>query len=101
MSNVFQIMYHSHFNFHYPGFLPLSPPFLICSANPDQDYNTLLAILTFSSTVSSQSVDVTINDDTIDENDELFIGNLLSATNPRVQLNPTAADILIMDNDSK
>lgn len=73
---------------------------LISSAN--QDYIIQLATITFSSSVSSQSVDITIIDDEIDENDELFNGNLtLISTNPRVQLDPTEADILIVDNDSK
>ena len=77
------------------------PPFLICLANPDQDYNTVFTNLTFSSTVTSQAIDVTINDDEIDENDESFFGILLPSTNPRVLLDPSQAEILIRGRDGK
>ena len=82
--------------------LPLSPhPLSNCSAYHDQDYKTVFANLTFSSTVTSQSIVITLNDDEIDENDEHFFGTLLPSTNPRVLLDPTEADILIRDNAGK
>ena len=58
--------------------------------------------LTFSASVSSISVNVSINDDTIDELDELFRAALdLVSDNDRVVVAPASADILITDNDGE
>ena len=88
----------THFHFYCPT-PPTFPTFLTCAANPDQDFNTSLTTLIFSSTVSSQSINIAIIDDEIDEGDELFSGFFIFSTNPRVLLDSSSADILIQDND--
>ena len=86
----------------YSHSFPLSPHQLSnCSAYHDQDHKTVFTNLTFSSPVTSQSVDITLNDDEIDENNEHFFGTLLPSTNPRVLLDLKVADILIRDNAGK
>ena len=90
----------THFHFYCPvPSPPTFPAFLTCAANPDQDFNSSLTTLTFSSTVSSQSVNIAIIDDEINEGDESFRGLFLFSTDPRVLLDSTSADILIQDND--
>ncbi|ORU93486.1 MAG: hypothetical protein A6F71_08950 [Cycloclasticus sp. symbiont of Poecilosclerida sp. M] len=58
--------------------------------------------LTFSASVSSISVDVSINNDTIDELDELFRAVLALVSDvDRVEVAPASADILIIDDDGE
>ena len=49
----------------------------------------------------SITINVTINEDQIDELNELFNANLVRLTdNDRVTINPDSAPVLINDNDS-
>ena len=66
------------------------------------DYQAVTRTITFSSSVSTVSVTVTIFDDSILESTENFVGNL---TDPQSQtgisLTPSIANVNIMDNDGK
>ena len=56
--------------------------------------------LTFQPGTSSQCASVIVNDDSTLENNEIFLVELTTA-DEAVQLNPSSADITIIDNDSK
>ena len=56
--------------------------------------------LTFQSGTSSQCARVIVNDDSILENNE-FLSVELTTADEAVQLNPSSANITIIDNDSK
>ena len=58
-------------------------------------------VLTFTSSSSSDSVTVTIRDDTDVEGLENFVASLSvnAALNPGVRVEPASADITIRDND--
>ena len=56
--------------------------------------------LTFQPGTSSQCASVIVNDDSTLENNEIFLVELTTA-DEAVQLNPTSANITIIDNDSK
>ena len=66
------------------------------------DYQAVTRTITFSSSVSTVSVTVTIFDDSILESTENFVGNL---TDPQSQtgisLTPSIANVNITDNDGK
>lgn len=68
------------------------------------DYTSVLdRSLTFSTRLPPMTVLVPINDDLIDEEDiERFTASLVLVTdNPRVQIAPQEAEVLILDNDGK
>ena len=68
------------------------------------DYTSVLGqALTFRSRLPSMTVLVPIIDDLLDEEDiERFTANLTLVTdNPRVEIAPPMAEVLILDNDGK
>ena len=66
------------------------------------DYQTVTRMITFSSSVSTASITVTIFDDSIFESTENFVGNLVDPQSQnRVFLMPSIANVTIMDNDGK
>ena len=68
-----------------------------------QDYTSLNAPLTFSSTTTRHTVPLSITEDNINERTEEFFARLSINTAPsgRVELEPQQATITITDNDGK
>ena len=64
------------------------------------DYTITSSNLTFSTTMSSQTVTIPILEDTIVEDSETIIVTLTSA-DPAATLNPQSATVTIVDNDGK
>ena len=64
------------------------------------DYTTVTAQLTFQATVTLQCSSISIVDDTILENDEVFSVQL-STLDQDVNLTPSTATVTIEDNDSE
>ncbi len=77
--------------------------FVLILSSANGDYIAVMRVLSFNSTILSITTPVTIREDTIDENTENFGADLsLLRGNPsRVTINPSAADVSIIDNDSK
>ena len=79
---------------HLPQYWPTAP----------SDYAAISQVLTFSSSVNLQTVNVNIEDDDLLETDEMFSA-LLALENPdtdsRIQLQPDLVDIIILDEDGK
>jgi len=70
----------------------------ISAAN--MDFSTTSAVLTFSVSTSTQCEQVTIIDDIILENSEIFFMQLES-TDPAVEITLGSAPVTILDNDSE
>ena len=66
------------------------------------DYQTVTRTITFSSSVSNVSVQVTIVDDSILESTENFLLNLADPQRQTgVSIMPSTANVTILDNDGK
>ena len=73
------------------------------SAAPS-DYGAVSQVLTFSSSVSLQTVNVSIVNDSLLEIDEVFTASLTlenTADAARVNLQPDSAEVTILDDDSE
>ena len=78
----------------------LSHPSHLVSLTGTIDYTTVTAQLTFQATVTLQCSSISIVDDTILENDEVFSVQL-STLDQDVNLTPSTATVTIEDNDSE
>ena len=68
------------------------------------DYGDISQVLTFSSSVSLQTVNVSIVNDNLLEIDEVFTASLTlenTADAARVNLQPDSAEVTILDEDSE
>ena len=68
------------------------------------DYTTISQVLTFSSSVSLQTVNVSIVDDNLLEIDEIFTASLAlenAADAARVILHPNSTEVTILDEDGE
>ena len=74
--------------------------FLIILVTDGMDYTAVSRNLTFNATVSSQMVTISILDDLVVENFEMFT-LALTSTDPAVILNPSSSNVTIEDLDSK
>jgi len=66
----------------------------------NMDFSTTSAVLTFNASTSLRCEQVTITDDTILENSEMFFIQLES-TDPAVNITLGSAPVTILDNDSE
>ena len=74
----------------------------LCYATDGVDYvNAVDQQLTFSSSVSSQTVSISVTDDYLVEIDEVFMALLTNPGLPHLTINPTTATVTISNNDSK
>jgi len=66
------------------------------------DYDSKVEDITLSSSSTSVTVNVITNDDSIDEINETFTADLtLKNANDRVTVNPSSAEVFIIDNDGE
>ena len=75
-----------------------------CWPTAPLDYAAISQVLTFSSSVNLQTVNVNIEDDDLLEIDEVFSASLALEnpdTDSRVQLRPDSADVTILDEDGE
>ena len=77
-----------------------SPLYYLVSPTAAIDYTTVTAQLTFQATVNLQCSSISIIDDTILENDEVFSVQL-STLDPDVNLTPSTATVTIENDDSE
>ena len=77
-----------------------SPLYYLVSPTDLSDFTRVTAQLTFQATVTLQCSSISIMDDTILENDEVFSVQL-STLDPDVNLTPSTATVTIENNDSE
>ena len=76
------------------------PLYYLVSPTDPSDYTTVTAQLTFQATVTQQCSSISIVDDTILENDEVFSVQL-STLDPDVNLTPSTATVTVENDDSE
>ena len=75
---------------------------LFKSLSGPADYNSTVETLQFSSSVTSHTVSVPLNTDSIYENTESFLGVIALIPTPlNVLVSPNRATLMIIDNTSK